>query len=235
MMTVSEEIQTKVAQAKEFRESGDLKQSKNKYLDAAQIALNYAKSVEDAVKKLSYENIARALIDEAKAMQEEIFLTQLPTARKGQIKKSSVNKAQDTLMVRKRPDVYSLWVIKAGGVPVISHDFMEMDGETEGKINEILFSGAITAINQLMFEALEKPIQTINFDTGVLIIQTYDDVNYVLFAESNSPGLNKALKQFYEKLEKSVAIPINSPKIIRDLTDDEVTQKLIEKIFPKNK
>ncbi len=107
-----------------------------------------------------------------------------------------------------------------------------MDSITEGKINEILFSGAISAISNLMFEALERPIQTINFDRGVLIIQIHDEVNYVLFAEKDSPGLNKSLLKFHKELEENLDQPINSPKMNMDMSDDDKIVQLITKLFP---
>ncbi len=109
-MNVSDQIKEIVNEANQLRENKDLKLAKNRYLDAAQISLSHSKELTDNLEKLSFENVARALIDEAKAIQEEIFLNKLPSIPKKM--KKEVKDEKNTLMIRKRPDVYSLWVIK---------------------------------------------------------------------------------------------------------------------------
>ncbi|MCY3412154.1 MAG: hypothetical protein INQ03_11025 [Candidatus Heimdallarchaeota archaeon] len=229
----TEEINKLVTAAREHWDNNELIKAKNLYLDAAQIALSIAKAATSKVDKLSFENLASVLVDEAKACHEAIKIAALPAVptEKPFETKSNVPSKNQGLIIRKRPDIYSLFVIKEGGVPLIAHNFEDMDGATEHKINEVLFSGAITAINSLMLEAIERPIQAINFDKGVLIIHTHERVNYVLFAEQTSPGLQKALSKFCDELERATKIPLSSFKMMRDISKDESTKKLIDEIF----
>lgn len=229
-MPVPTEIKATVDEAMEYRENKEFKKAKSKYLDAAQLALKIYKSTSEQVEKLSYENIARALITEAKAVQEEIFLAELPKVPENIEEKKSLD---DQLIIRKRPIVYHIWVIKEGGTPLISHPFEKMGDIIEGKINEILFSGAISAISSLMYEAIDRPIQTINFDEGVMIIHKHKNLSYILFVEAESPGINKALNNFCEQLEKQSVEDIQSPTMPFDLSDDEITLKLIQEYFPQ--
>ncbi len=224
------EIKTTVDEAIEYRENKEFKKAKNKFLDAAQLALAVYKNASENVEKLSYENIARSLITEAKAVQEEIFLAELPKVPEKIEKEKSL---EDQLIIRKRPLVYHIWVIKEGGTPIISHPFEKMGDIIEGKIDEIRFSGAISAISALMYEAIERPIQTINFDEGVMIIHKHKNLSYVLFVQAESPGLNKALNKFCEQLEKQSTEDIQSATMALDLSDDEITLKLIQEYFPQ--
>lgn len=249
----SQKIQLLVNEANKLISKNELKNAKHKYLDAADAALGYAKNKNiKSMDKLSYQQLAKVLISYARDLQEELNLLDLPlppgkkTIVKPVIKKPDeedikVEEEMKELAEEIKPEIieiteipskpYQLFVIQLGGVPIVSHEFKFIEDVSKGKLNEILFSGALTAINQLMMEVINKPIQHITLDGSILLIRQINDVSYVLFADKISEKLEDQLKQFSERIEEIFGELLHQGMIPEDYTHDERIQALINEIF----
>ena len=253
----TKEIQKIVRDAKNMEKEGRLMECKDAYLDAATLSLKMAKS-SSYVEKVSYENVTRVLIQYAKDIQEEINLnkdvplpappTRAPSKAKMKREKKPFDPNEGLIFVKSSdsPEVEplafdkrettakirQLIAIKEGGLPLMSYNFDDVSPNTTLKLNEILFSGAITAINQLLYEVLERPIQTITFEDGILFIRALEDIYYVLFADEDSDELSQNLENFCNEFYYSMGdIIMESIKTGRVLTENEDVIKLVNKFF----
>ncbi|MCE7734144.1 MAG: hypothetical protein GPJ54_04640 [Candidatus Heimdallarchaeota archaeon] len=198
-MAKSDELLALVKSAKEFEAQKKLKEAKHGFLDAATLALQVSKSSSKS-EKISYEIIARELIKYAKELQLEILLESqaLPmppgtiAGEKQKVKPKKIEIPRKISEIK----IFQLMVVKAGGTPLISYEFEELPENTQLKLNEILFTGAITAVSNLMQEVMEKAIQTIRFEGGVLMIHNEKKLQFILFAKEEEEVLFKYLKKF---------------------------------------
>jgi hypothetical protein len=249
----SQAIQILVNEANGYIKNNKLKQAKHKYLDACETALRYAKDVKTKrLDKLSYEQLAKILISYARDLQSELDLLDLPTPpgmkekpkpaiKKPDEEETKVEEEIKDLEEEIRPEIvkivevpskpYQLFIIQLGGVPIVSHEFKFIEDVSKGKLNEILFSGALTAINQLMLEVINKPIQHITLDGSILLIRQIKDVSYVLFADKISEKLEDQLRNFAERIEVQFGETFHKGLIPEDYTHDERIQALINEIF----
>ena len=198
-MSKSDELLALVRSAKEFESQKNLKDAKHKFLDAATLALQVSKSSSKS-DKISYEIIARELLKYAKELQLEILLeSQALPLPPGTVPGENQNvKPTKVEIPRKISEIkiLQLMVVKEGGTPLISYEFEELPENTQLKLNEILFTGAITAVSNLMQEVMEKAIQTIRFEGGVLMIHNEKRLQFILFAKEEDEVLFKYLKKF---------------------------------------
>lgn len=198
-MPKSDELVQLVKSAKELEAESKLKEAKHVFLDAASFALNLSKSSEKS-EKISFELVARELLNYAKELQLEILLDsqELPHPPGMDGGKEQQAKIKKIEIPRKivESKILQLMIVKEGGTPLINYAFEELPENTQLKLNEILFTGAITAVSQLMKEVLEKPIQTIRFEGGVLMIHTYKKLQFILFAQEEDEKLFMYLKKF---------------------------------------
>ena len=203
------------------------------------------------MQRLSFEQLAKVLISYARDLQEEMNLMDLPLPPGDKtIIKPNAKPDEDDINVEKemkelteeiKPEIieiteipskpYQLFVIQLGGVPIVSHEFKFIEDVSKGKLNEILFSGALTAINQLMLEVINKPIQHITLDGSILLIRQIHDVSYVLFADKISEKLEDQLTQFASRIEEQFGDQLHRGMIPEDYTNDERIQALINEIF----
>ncbi|MFV2014286.1 MAG: hypothetical protein ACC656_02570 [Candidatus Heimdallarchaeota archaeon] len=235
-MPKSDKLLELVKSAKDFESQNKLKDAKHAFLDAASVALKLSKS---SVKsdKISYEIIARELLNYAKELQLEILLdTQgLPSPPGMQITDKQKIKRKKVEIPRKiKTDCkfFQLMIIKAGGTPLVSYEFEELPETTQLKLNEILFTGAITAVSQLMQEVLDKAIQTIRFEGGVLMIHSDKKLQYILFAQEEDEILYMYLKKFSNDFYKLFQDEItNAVRTGMTIQVGEKFEKLVTGIF----
>jgi hypothetical protein len=198
-MVQSKDLVEIVKSAKELEAQNKLREAKHAFLDAASFALELSKSSKKT-DKLSFELIARELINYAKELQLEILLDSQglpspPGTQVGAEQKIDTRKIEIPRKVTESK-IFQLMVVKAGGTPLVSYEFEELPENTQLKLNEILFTGAITAVSQLMEEVLEKAIQTIRFEGGVLMIHNDNNLQFILFAKEEDETLFAYLKKF---------------------------------------
>lgn len=247
-MVKSEEIIQVVKTAKEFESDLRLREAKHKFLDAASIALKLSKTGKVS-ERLSYELIARELVNYAKDIQLEIILESegFPTPpgvqsvqAKKEIKKiKPKEELVDKIKSAESVKIYQLMTVKAGGTPLLNYEFEELPNSTKLKLNEILFTGAITAVSQLMQEVLEKAIQTIRFEGGVLMIHSDKNLQFILFAQEENDLLFELLKSFATEFITKFKDAINhAARTGMTMATDEDVKKFICGIFnceqPKN-
>ena len=239
-----DKLQELVKIAKECSETGELAKSKHAYLDAASISLELSKE-RNKIEKLSFENIAKELINQARSIQEEINYTKggpLPiaashdpfskTATVKPVQAQAETKSKETL--RTKPRMKQLIIIVEGGLPMLSEQFNAIESQTKDQINEILFSGAITAVNQLMMEVLDKPIRTITFDDGVLVIHKHSRLYFALFVDHYESFLAKELETFCVKfLDKFDTELKNNLATGRVLNDNKIVMNYVRTYFGK--
>ncbi|MHA2252424.1 MAG: hypothetical protein ACXAD7_18805 [Candidatus Kariarchaeaceae archaeon] len=250
----SSEIQELVRNAKELEKNGELKECKHAYLDAASLSLKMSKT-SNFVDKLSYENITKVLIQQAKDIQIEINLLKdgpLPappssTPRPQQQAMKKTKKPYDPNEglqfvqpdgqpvqppAADKPEIHQLIAIAEGGLPILNYNFRDVSPNTTVKLNEILFSGAITAVNQLMQEVLERPIQTITFEDGILLIKAKEELYYVLFADEDSEVLSNTLDEFSTEFYREMnPLIMECMRTGMSLADDKEVIELIVKYF----
>ena len=249
----SQKIQILVNEANKLISNNDLKKAKHKYLDAADAALGYSKDKSTkSMEKLSYQQLAKVLISYARDLQTEVNMLEMPlpggqkAITKPEVKKVDeedikVEEEMKELADEIEPGLvkiteipskpYQLFVIQLGGVPIVSHEFKFIEDVSKGKLNEILFSGALTAINQLMLEVINKPIQHITLDGSILLIRQIHDVSYVLFADKISEKLEEQLTQFASRIEEQFGEQLHKGMIPEDYTHDSRIQAYINEIF----
>ena len=242
-MVKSEELVQIVKTAKEFESDLELREAKHKFLDAASMALELSKS--NGSDKLSYELIARELVNYAKDIQLEIILESegfpSPPGIESIESKRDINaiKPKDEFVDKSKPaaevKIYQLMSVKAGGTPLLSYEFSELPDSTQLKLNEILFTGAITAVSQLMEEVLEKAIQTIRFEGGVLMIHSHNNLQFILFAQEENKLLFELLKRFAGEFVDEYRKTINeAARTGMTIGVDETMTKFICNIFNCN-
>jgi hypothetical protein len=237
-MPQSDELVELVKSAKELEKDQKLKEAKHKFLDAASYALNLSKSSQKR-DKISYELIARELINYAKDLQLEILLDSQgfpspPGTETSDISTDRSIKPDDEII--SKPElvkIFQLMVVKTGGIPLLSYEFEELPNSTQLKLNEILFTGAITAVNQLMEEVLEKAVQSIRFEGGVLMIHSHEKLQFILFAKEEDKTLFSYLKLFSNNFCTIFKSEINeSSRTGMALNMSEKLVNMIVKTFP---
>ncbi|MDH5401485.1 MAG: hypothetical protein OEZ01_08665 [Candidatus Heimdallarchaeota archaeon] len=222
---VIREAQILVEEAKSLELNNELINAKHKYLDAATVFLNHS-STKQGQDKIVFQNLAKMLVDQAKELQIEINLAKsplpMPPGKNAPVKP----------IVESIPPVYQIIIIHPGGVPIYTHTFGTVSQDVKDKLNEILFSGAITAINQLMTEIIQVPIQKISFERGVLLFREFKGVIAVIHAEKSNSQLhikfNEFLTEFRNSLEKEFEEAISKGK---DLSNQPIAFQLIKKHF----
>jgi hypothetical protein len=244
------QIQEIVRKAKELESEGKLAECKHAYLDAASLSLEMAKT-SNFVDKLSYENITKVLVQYARDIQDEINLMkdgplpQTPDTVPSKKKSTTVRKPFDpnaglqyvsapteVVIEAVQTKIHQIIAIKEGGLPILSYSFEKISEETTDNLNEILFSGAITAVNQLMQEVLDRPIQTITFEDGILLIRANKDIYYVLFADEDTEELSDKLDQFCKEFSEKMASQIEeSVHTGMVLSSDQQVISLITQYF----
>lgn len=242
-MPASEEIQAIVNEAKEFIKERDLKAAKHKYLDAAEYSLRHIKNEDlSSIDKMSYENLARFLIGKARSIQEEIDAEKLPKPPSGAITKEpkkvdgKPKSIDDGLIIvpSKKSHPYQLFIIKQGGIPIFNYEFKRLSEKQKGSLNDILFSGAITAINSLMMEVIEEPISLINLKDSVLLIKDMAQNSVVLFAKETTEDLENKLTDFCSGVLEAFGDDITSSFAIgQDLSDNPQLLELVANLFPE--
>ncbi|OLS23864.1 MAG: hypothetical protein HeimC2_24730 [Candidatus Heimdallarchaeota archaeon LC_2] len=237
----SDEIVQIVKTAKEFESDFKLRKAKHKFLDAASLALKLSKTTQKS-DRLSYELIAKELVNYAKDIQLEIILEseglpsppgiETPEAKKDIIKIKPREELADKIKPAENVVIYKLMTVKAGGTPLLSYEFAELPDSTQLKLNEILFTGAITAVSQLMEEILEKAIQTIRFEGGVLMIHSDNNLQFILFAQEENELLFDLLKAFASKFIVEFRQIINeSARTGMTIAVDEKIKEFICNVF----
>ncbi|MCH8908589.1 MAG: hypothetical protein IH840_16000, partial [Candidatus Heimdallarchaeota archaeon] len=195
-MGESRELEDLVRDANQFYLENRLKEAKHKFLDAASVALAVSKQ-EKHLQKLAFENIARQLVTEARDIQQEILLNQLPLPR------APGAGAQDagpglTQKPIYRANLRNFLMVTTGGIPLFSYEFIDIKLETRTKLNDMLFSGAITAVNQMMMELLHSPITSISFEDGILFIHLVksEDCFLLFYSDRDSKDLRDRISTF---------------------------------------
>jgi len=187
------EVKAIVIQAKEAEDRNDFKQAKSLFLDAATLVIKIAKNAE-GVEEITFRNIARMLIDYAKEMQQllEIEKNPLPTipgiSKKTKEIKPKIKPPDATLL--------QLLIVKESGLPIYNWTSVTLSERTQDKINDILFSGAITAVNSLISEVLSKPIQSIQFEDGNILLRFVNDIIFITFSEGDPASLENNIQKF---------------------------------------
>lgn len=206
-----DELQEIVKVAKDLENQGKLKESKHRYLDAADLALKLSKN-EKTTKKLSFEYLAKELVKYAKEIQMEILLVnnQLPLPPGATVQNTLTKQARKLIPKKEEVQLFQLLIIREGGIPVYSYSFSEISNSTRLKLNEILFSGAITAINQIMMEVLEKSIQTIKFEDGVLMIQPANKLYIIIYASYEDEDISAKMKSYCDSIVDKFGDTIDS-------------------------
>ncbi|MHA2030463.1 MAG: hypothetical protein ACW99A_17600 [Candidatus Kariarchaeaceae archaeon] len=239
-MPQSDELVELVKAAKEFETQNKLKEAKHGFLDAASFALNLSKTSERK-DKISYELIARELLNYAKDLQLEILLDSqgfpsppgsVPSGISQKSDGSATESVEEIKSKTELTKIFQLMIVKTGGIPLCSYEFEELPNSTQLKLNEILFTGAITAVNQLMEEILEKAVQTIRFEGGVLMIHTHKKLQFILFAKEEDEKLFSYLKLFSNNFVTIFKADINeSARTGSALIMGEKLEKMIHTTF----
>ncbi len=147
------------------------------------------------------------------------------------ITKLSEQKFTEDIPIDGKP--YQVLVINYGGIPILSHEFEAINDVTKLKLNEILFSGAITAINQLMEEIIQKPIKNISLEDSVLLLESKENLWFVLFTDKETKYMENSLEKFADKMFDYINdISNNNPATIsRDISEDERALAIINEVF----
>ncbi|MHA2502393.1 MAG: hypothetical protein ACXAE3_05980 [Candidatus Kariarchaeaceae archaeon] len=202
------QIKSLVKEAKDAELARDYKSAKNKYLDAASYTLELSKSLQ-GVESVTFRNIARMLVDTARDIQilqsmEREPLPRVPgmsgpspTDNEPLLERKQLLKLEDREVKKEGdPELLQLLMIKTSGIPIFSWVSDKLSENTASKINDILFSGAITAVNNLISEVLSTPIQSINFEEGNILLKFVEDLIFVLYCEGDHNLLEDNLQGF---------------------------------------
>ncbi|NHJ39811.1 MAG: hypothetical protein FK731_07235 [Asgard group archaeon] len=98
---------------------------------------------------------------------------------------------------------YRLIVTNNDGIPLLSHDFCEMD-EGAFSMDSTLLSGALSGIVNILKETLasQSTPKLIHLEDRVLLIEKSPSALHALIADSDSIALRSALKDFSNEFEK---------------------------------
>jgi hypothetical protein len=230
-------IEQLVEQAKELENNQKLKEAKIIYLDAAQGALNLSK-IKKGLDKLSYEQIARSLIQYVKELNLIIQMEEhpLPSApskgRKFTTKSGQEMQVQAQEMVEVRDVLLEIMILAEGGIPTFDYYNESVSIDLKRRVNEILFSGAITAITQLMSEIIERPIQQMSFEGATIYMKTKKTYTFVFLAYSDDLNLENILDllstEFFSTLNEDLEREIKQG---RSLNDNKEINKLVNRVL----
>ncbi|MHA1385360.1 MAG: hypothetical protein ACTSR3_16530 [Candidatus Helarchaeota archaeon] len=125
--------------------------------------------------------------------------------------------------------VYDLLVIETeGGVPIFTYKFREI---IDDKMDSMLFSGMMHALNKFTEGSMQKKIREIHLDEAILIMNRSSELPLVcvLIASRSSQLLRDALSSFANKFYKNYSSLI-SKKVKHEIFED--ASKLVEEFFP---
>ena len=119
-------------------------------------------------------------------------------------------------------------ILKKTGITCYAKNF-----EQEQKINDILISGAISAISSIMESALgfKSELKEIKLLNAVMILDLREDFSGILIANKFSVVLKDALKSFDDQFQEKFFPLIKSSDLCLDESSEERVDKLISNIF----
>jgi hypothetical protein len=228
-MTSVLEIKLIFRKAKQLEENGFLREARENFLDAATIAVNEAKQVEEEDDKNSLLNIANTLVEHAKEIQIKLdFQKKVLSDSFKSVKQLTEEEAEIEIL-----PIHQLLIIRDIGTPVYTFNFDAMsNNETSVQIDEMLFAGALTAIKQLMGEVIRQSIKKITLQEGMLVIHFTEDLAFVIYISNHNPKVEKLLEEFankfYDQFEEDIKYVIRTGAI---LDNNKQIEELVHEVF----
>lgn len=202
-------------------QEGRLKEAKNCYLDAATYAVELAKdAIGDDQERL--KNIAKMLIDHAKKIhaqlkgisppktdfpedESEVDLPMPPgysePAQETEIEPTPI--IQETK--KEKFTINQILILTSSGSPIMTFDYTAdylTDPESAfSSMNEILLSGAITAIFSIMEEALQNKVRKIELEGEFLYVKDYEGLIFAALGEGDAEALDDPIITLIENLK----------------------------------
>lgn len=260
-MDSSTQIRLLFREGKLAEAQGFLKEAKDKYLDAASLALQHAQKVVNSKDQQGYKSIAITLIDYSKKIQHKLdfqnivfssdvdsLFTKTQNSASDDavvnIESSSDDTIADSVPDETRADsatieapteilpIHKLIVIQSSGTPIFSLDFNSLVNTPAKDIDEFLFAGALTAITSLMTEVIQQSVRTIDLAQGCLLTNNYQNLVYVVYAGEDSEQLVSILGQFATQFSERFANEIQDANTYGiSLNDNKEVIKLVHNHF----
>ncbi|RMG25091.1 MAG: hypothetical protein D6732_22870 [Methanobacteriota archaeon] len=206
-------------EGRKYEQMGELKKAKNCYLDAATYAVELAKSAfgED---KERLRNIAQMLIDHARKMKAKIKgdippkvdypedenEVDLPLPPGSVQDTPSIVVPQEQHTLQDPFTINQVLILTSSGSPVMTFDYTAdylTDPESAfSTLNEVLLSGAITAIFSIMEEALHNKVRKIELEGEFLYVKDHDGLIFAALGEGDADALDEPILELLSNLRK---------------------------------
>ncbi len=211
----------KNAKQKEF--FGELQAAIQLYLDAASYALNIYKQDQTANKK--FESLAIKIVSHVKQVKSEIksqnnsvlqFLDSdfPPPPQSDQLSSTEDDKITEI------SSIDQLLLISKFGSPILSYNFKAVDSMNPLYGNEVLFSGAMSAIYSIIQETIKSDIQKISLDGKNILIQKSDDLFFILISDAEEDTFKEKITTFADsflnKFDKKISSALKNGEMISD-------------------
>jgi hypothetical protein len=123
---------------------------------------------------------------------------------------------------------YKIIILKKSGITCYAKNF-----EEDQKVNDVLISGAISAISSIMESALgfKSELKEIKLMNAVMILDLREDFSGILIANRFSIVLKNALISFNDQFQEKYFPLIKSSDVCLDENAQESVDKLISNIF----
>ncbi len=123
---------------------------------------------------------------------------------------------------------YKILILKKSGLTCYAKDF-----EREQQIEDILISGAISAISSIMESALgfKSELKEIKLTNAVMILDLREDFSGILIANKFSTVLKNALISFNNQFQEKFFPSLRTNDVCLDTDDQVKIENLIKNIF----
>ncbi len=207
-------------EGRKYEQVGELRKAKNCYLDAATYAVELAKdAIGEDQERL--RNIAQMLIDHAKKMKARIKGEIPPTTDYPEddsqvdlpLPPGSAPQSQTVITTTKdnaqqiEPfSINQILILTSSGSPVMTFDYTaDYMNDPEGafsSMNEVLLSGAITAIFSIMEEALHNKVRKIELEGEFLYVKDHDGLIFAALGEGDADALDDPILKLLNELRQ---------------------------------
>lgn len=115
-----------------------------------------------------------------------------------------------------------------GGSPIFSFDYTSDDSSQQG-FNEILFSGAITAVLSIMKETLHNSVRGIELDGEKLYVKEGEELIFVGISQKSIQNFDERVSAFLQEFQNIHHDGLEQAKKTGQLIEpDEKTIKILE-------
>ncbi len=215
-------------EGRKCEQNGNFKKAKECYLDAATYAVELAKesiSMEDTER---LKNIAKMLIDHARKMKSKIsgepiktpVLSSMPQdvnevdlplpPNQSNVQTATIQEPKEIVSKENEnisphiPKLNYILILSASGSPILTFDYTVDYSKTPelafSKMNEVLLSGAITAIFSIMEEALNNKVRKIELENEFLYVKDYNGLIFTALGDGDADAIDQPIINLLKNL-----------------------------------